>query len=127
MIIAIVVLLLILFIVAVILGVKYVVTSKKPEDTKVSYVKTISGVLEQCKLESGNDAVKQKIDEIISALRYSDVNSTPAATEVEGYITSKTWDLLDLIKSKKSAEINDVLDELLKLVQERDSITKHTK
>jgi len=127
MVVAIIVLLLILFIVAIILGVRYVVTSKKPEDAKVSYVKTISGVLEQCKLESGNDAVKQKIDGIISALRYDDVNSTPAASEVEGRITGKTWELLDLIKGKKSAEVNDALDELLKLVQERDSITKHTK
>lgn len=127
MVIVIILLLLVLFIIAIVLGVRYVVTSKKPEDIKVSYVKTVSRVLEQCKLESENDALKKKIDTVILTLRYSDTNSTPEAAEVEGCIIGKVWELLDMIKGKKAVETNTALDELLKLVQKRNIITKHTK
>lgn len=122
-----IVLVFILFTAAIVVSLYYVVTSKKPEDEKINYIKRVSEILERFKLENESGFIREKIDKIIEELRYSDVNSPPVASTIEKQILSKTEELFDSIKTQKSAEKGITLDEILKLVKERNIIVKNNK
>lgn len=122
-----IVLVFILFTAAIVVSLYYVVTSKKPENEKINYIKRVSEILERFKLENESGFIREKIDKIIEELRYSDVNSPPVASTIEKQILSKTEELFDSIKTQKSAEKGITLDEILKLVKERNIIVKNNK
>lgn len=105
----------------------YVVTTKKPEDGKNRYVHQVSEVLEVCKIESQDDYVADRIESILDALRYGDVNSPPEAKGVEQVIMEKSTELLDNIRSKKNMDVSSNLEDLTQLIAERKVITKYKK
>ena len=119
---------LVIIVLAIIIAISmyYVVTSKKPEDKKIKYVHQLYEILELCKIES-EEVISNEIDEIITTIRYSDVNSPTASRDVETRITEKASELLDNLRSKNSTEVNSNLKELSQLVKERSVITKNNK
>lgn len=105
----------------------YVVTSKKPEDNKVRYVQDVCEILELCKIESGERNILKKIDEILFSIRCEDVNSPDAARDVETRIKIKASELLDNLRNRKNVEVNSNIDELIKLVKERNVVSSNNK
>lgn len=117
----------IIMIILITISMHYVVASKKPEDGKIKYMRQMNETLELCRIESDEESVVNKIDEIISAIRYGDANSPEAARSVEARLMAKSSELLENLKNKKNAEANRNLDELEKLVKERNVISRNNK
>ncbi len=105
----------------------YVVTSRKPEDSKIKYLHQVYELLELCKLECDEENVLNRVDEIISSIRYGDVNSPEAARNIEVRIISKSSELLGNLKNKRKEEANRNLDELEMLTKERNVVSKNNK
>ncbi len=105
----------------------YVVTSRKPEDSKIKYLYQVYELLELCELECDEENVLNRVDEIISSIRYGDVNSPEAARNIEVRIISKSSELLGNLKNKRKEEANRNLDELEMLTKERNVVSKNNK
>lgn len=118
---------LIVFVLIIVFGMRYVITSKKPEDIRIRDMHKVNELLELCKVESGEGAISQRIDSVLDSLKYGDVNSPDAARNIEYQILAKASELLENIKNKKSADVNSNLDEISKLIQQRDIITKNNR
>ena len=113
--------------IAITISMHYVITSKKTEDEKVMYIKQMNEILGLCKIESGEENISDKIDTIIDSLRYGDVNSPKVAKNVEYRIVDKASELLDNLRNKKNVDANNNIDELLKLIKEREVISRNNK
>lgn len=106
----------------------HVVTSRKPEDMKISYLKSVYETLEKCKLKTDNEGFAAKIDEIIDVLKYSDANSPPKVSVIEQRIYENVQELLELVEeNKRKVEIDTQLENLLELVRERNIMIKNSK
>ena len=102
----------------------YVVKSNKKEDIKIKFNNSIIEKLEKIKLQSTDNEISEKIEDIINKLRNSDINTPPEALMVEGKIA----DLVNNFNIGNSdKEIKSVLKELSMLIEERNIISKNNK
>ena len=102
----------------------YVVKSHKKEDIKIKFNNSIIEKLEKIKLQSTDNEISEKIEDIINKLRNSDINTPPEALMVEG----KIEDLVNNFNIDNSdKEIKSVLKELSMLIEERNIISKNNK
>lgn len=127
-----IILLIALLIIAIVIGINYVsmhyvVTSKKPEDPKIMQMKSVIQVLEQCYIEAGDNAISQKIRDVVDLLKYSDVNSTAEASSKDVEINNEAMELLEALKGKKLVEANNYIEHLEKCIKERSIINKYSK
>ena len=127
-----IIILIALLTIAIVIGISYVsmhyvVTSKKPEDQKIIQMKSVIQVFEQCILEAGDNAISQKIRDVVDSLKYSDVNTTAEASSKDIEIYNEAMELLEALKGKKLVEANNYIEHLEKSVKERNIINKYSK
>ena len=70
MIILIAFLLAIILVILIVVGMHYVVTSKKPEDKKVKYNNQLYEMLEYCKNECGGGNLSKRIDGVVDNCKF---------------------------------------------------------
>ncbi len=127
-----IIILIALLIIAIVIGIyyvsmHYVITSKKPEDTKILQMKRVIQVLEQCNIEAGDNVISQKIRDVEDLLKYSDVNTTTEASSKDAEILNEAMELLEALKEKRIVDANNLIEHLEKCVNERNIINKTSK
>lgn len=106
------------------LSMLYVVNSHKKEDAKIKFNNSIIEKLEKIKLQITDNEMSEKIEDIISKLRNSDINTPPEARIAEGRIVEL---LNNLNIDNTDKEIKSALKELSMLIEERNIISKNNK
>ena len=106
------------------LSMLYVVNSRKKEDVKIKFNNSIIEKLEKIKLQITDNEMSEKIEDIISKLRNSDINTPPEARSAESRIVEL---LNNLNIDNTDKEIKSALKELSMLIEERNIISKNNK
>ncbi len=108
-------------------GKKEIYRTAREATEKVTFIRTLSESLERPRMGVSDAQIKNRLVDLGEAVRYSDPMSHPSLSSIETVLSVKIDELSKIVPSESPDRILPLLEELSRLVAERNAKCKYLK
>ena len=116
-----------IFAISAIYGKKEIYRTERETTEKVLFVRSLSESIERTRMARSDTLVKKRLGELKEAVQYSDPMSHPSLANIENILSVKIDDLVKNVPSGSPEKILPLIEEISRLVAERNAKCKNLK